>query len=55
MHVLALHGGSDEVLALAETVASTLDEAGLQVLLDDRDERRARSSPTRILSAARSV
>ena len=39
VHVLALHGGSDEVLALAETVASTLDEAGLQVLLDDRDER----------------
>jgi prolyl-tRNA synthetase len=38
-HVLALHGGSDEVLALAKTVASTLDEAGLQVLLDDRDER----------------
>jgi prolyl-tRNA synthetase len=39
VHVLALHGGSDEVLGLAETVASTLDEAGLQVLLDDRDER----------------
>jgi prolyl-tRNA synthetase len=39
VHVLALHGGSDEVLALAETVASTLDEAGLEVLLDDRDER----------------
>ena len=39
VHVLALHGGSDDVLALAETVASTLDEAGLEVLYDDRDER----------------
>ena len=36
---MPLQSGSDEVLALAETVASTLDEAGLQVLLDDRDER----------------
>jgi prolyl-tRNA synthetase len=39
VHVLALHGGSDEVLAAAERVAATLDEAGLDVLLDDRDER----------------
>jgi prolyl-tRNA synthetase len=39
VHVLALHGGSDEVSAVAETVAASLDEAGLQVLLDDRDER----------------
>ena len=39
VHVLALHGGSEEVLALADEVAATLDEAGLQVLLDDRDER----------------
>ena len=39
VHVLALHGGSAEVLALAETVTATLDEAGLQVLFDDRDER----------------
>jgi len=39
VHVLALHGGSDEVLGLADAVASTLDEAGHQVLLDDRDER----------------
>ena len=39
VHVLALHGGSEEVLALAETVTATLDEAGLQVLFDDRDER----------------
>ncbi len=37
--MLALHGGSAEVLALAETVTATLDEAGLQVLFDDRDER----------------
>jgi prolyl-tRNA synthetase len=39
IHVLALHGGSAEVLTLAEKVAATLDEAGLEVLLDDRDER----------------
>ena len=39
VHVLALHGGSDEVLALAEAVATSLHEAGLEVLLDDRDER----------------
>jgi prolyl-tRNA synthetase len=38
-HVLALHGGSDEIMALAESVADTLGEAGLDVLLDDRDER----------------
>jgi prolyl-tRNA synthetase len=39
VHVLALHGGADDVMALAESVASDLDGAGLQVLLDDRDER----------------
>ena len=39
VHVLALHGGSAEVLALAETVTATLDEGGLEVLFDDRDER----------------
>jgi len=39
VHVLALHGGSAEVLAEAERVAAALDEAGLDVLLDDRDER----------------
>jgi len=39
VHVLSLHGGSDEVLARAEEVASVLHEAGLDVLLDDRDER----------------
>ena len=38
-HVLALHGGSDEVLAIAEGAADTLGEAGLDVLIDDRDER----------------
>ncbi len=38
-HVLALHGGSDEVLAEADRVAQALDEAGLDVLVDDRDER----------------
>jgi prolyl-tRNA synthetase len=39
VHVLALHGGSEEVLAEAANVATTLDEGGLDVLLDDRDER----------------
>jgi len=39
VHVLALHGGSEEVLAEGEKVASALEEAGLQVLYDDRDER----------------
>jgi len=39
VHVLALTGGSDEVLTAAEKVASALEEAGLDVLLDDRDER----------------
>ena len=38
-HVLALHGGSEEVLAVAERVAESLGETGLDVLLDDRDER----------------
>jgi prolyl-tRNA synthetase len=39
VHVLALHGGADEVLAVAEKVATELDEGGFAVLLDDRDER----------------
>jgi prolyl-tRNA synthetase len=39
VHVLALHGGSDEVLGKADEAASTLAEAGFDVLLDDRDER----------------
>ncbi|HJR94807.1 MAG TPA: proline--tRNA ligase, partial [Gaiellaceae bacterium] len=39
VQVLALHGGAEEVLALAENAAGSLDEAGLDVLLDDRDER----------------
>ncbi len=39
VHVLALHGGSTEVLAEAEKAASALEEAGLDVLYDDRDER----------------
>jgi prolyl-tRNA synthetase len=38
-HVLALYGGSVEVLSQAEQVADQLDAAGLEVLLDDRDER----------------
>jgi len=39
VHVLALSGGSAEVLAEAEKAADALSEAGLDVLLDDRDER----------------
>jgi prolyl-tRNA synthetase len=39
VHVLALHGGAENVLAEAEKIAGSLDEAGYAVLLDDRDER----------------
>jgi prolyl-tRNA synthetase len=39
IHVLALHGGAEEVLTSAESLAATFDDAGLEVLLDDRDER----------------
>jgi prolyl-tRNA synthetase len=39
VHVLALAGGSEEVLARAEEVAAALEESALDVLLDDRDER----------------
>jgi prolyl-tRNA synthetase len=39
IHVLALHGGSDELLDETAKVASVLEETRLDVLLDDRDER----------------
>jgi prolyl-tRNA synthetase len=39
VHVLSLHGGSAEVRAEAEHMGGALEEAGLEVLLDDRDER----------------
>ncbi|HET9437941.1 MAG TPA: proline--tRNA ligase [Gaiellaceae bacterium] len=39
VHVLALHGGAQEVLAEAERLAEALAGAGHEVLLDDRDER----------------
>jgi prolyl-tRNA synthetase len=39
VHVLALTGGSGEVLVKADRIASALAGAGLDVLLDDRDER----------------
>jgi prolyl-tRNA synthetase len=39
VHVLALHGGAEEVLTRADALASTLSDAGYEVLLDDRDER----------------
>jgi prolyl-tRNA synthetase len=38
-HVLALHGGAEAVLDTAEKLAGELSAAGLDVLLDDRDER----------------
>jgi prolyl-tRNA synthetase len=38
-HVLSLHGGSAEVMTEAEAVAASLHDGGLDVLLDDRDER----------------
>jgi prolyl-tRNA synthetase len=38
-HVLALHGGAEDVLAEAGKVAEALGEAGFDVLVDDRDER----------------
>ena len=39
VHVLALHGGSEDVLDEAEKVVTALGESGLDVLFDDRDER----------------
>jgi prolyl-tRNA synthetase len=39
IHVLALHGGAQEVLGKGEEVAAALAGAGYDVLLDDRDER----------------
>jgi prolyl-tRNA synthetase len=39
VHVLALHAGAEAVLEAAEEVAAELDASGLDVLLDDRDER----------------
>jgi prolyl-tRNA synthetase len=39
VHVLSLDGGAEEVRPLAEKVAAELVEAGIEVLLDDRDER----------------
>jgi prolyl-tRNA synthetase len=39
VHVLALSGGSEEILAFAVEVAEELSTAGLEVLLDDRDLR----------------
>jgi prolyl-tRNA synthetase len=39
VHVLALHGGSEEVLGQADSLSASLDGAGLRVILDDRDER----------------
>jgi len=39
VHVLSLAGGSEEVAALASSVADDLSAAGRDVLLDDRDAR----------------
>ena len=39
VHVLSLDGGSAEVAGRAEALVAALSDAGLDVLLDDRDER----------------
>ena len=39
VHVVSLAGGNEEIVALAAAVAAELDEAGMDVLLDDRDLR----------------
>ena len=39
VHVLSLDAGSEEILGRAQELAASLEEAGLDVLLDDRDER----------------
>jgi prolyl-tRNA synthetase len=39
VHVLALHAGAEAVLEAADGIAQELSAAGLEVLLDDRDER----------------
>ena len=39
VHIVSLAAGNAEVGELAEHVAAKLDEAGLEVLLDDRDLR----------------
>jgi len=39
IHVLALHGGAEEVRTAADSVAEKLSAGGYDVLLDDRDER----------------
>ncbi len=38
-HVLELSAGAPDVTGIAESVAAELDDAGLEVLLDDRDAR----------------
>ena len=39
VHVLSLDAGSEGILGRAQELAANLEEAGLDVLLDDRDER----------------
>jgi prolyl-tRNA synthetase len=39
LHVVALTGGSDEVLEVAEGIERDAEAAGISVLLDDRDSR----------------
>jgi prolyl-tRNA synthetase len=39
VHVLELSAGAPDVTGIAEAVAAELEEAGLEVLLDDRDAR----------------
>ena len=54
VHVLALHGGAEEVLAEAERVAAELDEAGSRCSSTTATSAPERSSRTPISSAARS-
>jgi prolyl-tRNA synthetase len=39
LEIVAITGGSDEILELAESIAAPLDRGGHTVLLDDRDQR----------------
>jgi prolyl-tRNA synthetase len=39
VHVLSLDAGSEEILGRAQELAASLEQTGLDVLLDDRDER----------------
>ncbi len=52
VHLVALGSAGDETIAAAERFYEELDEAGLEVVYDDREAGRGRSSPTPSCSAA---